>query len=155
MATKRPVSPDKPLTLKQRKFVDALPLASSATEAAIKAGYSTTGESPMVEASRTLRIAKVQAAIAEQRDKINAPSIATQIERKELLTASLRGVLPPAERPELTPELRLKASDQLNRMESLYVTKSISVDVNVALQAELTQTFSVDELRALLGKMGA
>ena len=131
MATKKPIPTDKPLTLKQQRFVDALPLSNSATEAAIKAGYSSTGESPMVEASRTLRIANVAKAIEKQQQALNAPTIATQIERKELLTASLRGTLPPAAQPSITPELRLKASDQLNRMEQLYAPRGIDVNINI------------------------
>ncbi len=47
------------------------------------------------------------------------------------------------------------AIKELNRMESIGIAKSVSLNVNLDLQAELTQTFSVDELRALLGKMGA
>ena len=122
MATKRPYrSSGAPLTPKQQRFVEKLPTASSATAAAIEAGYSLS--SAAESASQSLRLSNVKAALAEQQAQIAAPSIATQIERKELLTASLRGVLPPAEQLSITPELRLKASDQLNRMESLYITK--------------------------------
>lgn len=121
MATKQPGSPDKLLTLKQRRFVEALPLSNSATEAAIKAGYSSTGESPMVEASRTLRIAKVAEAIEKQQQALNAPGIATQIERKTWLSKVLRKVNLDEPQP---VQAGLAASDQLNRMESLYVIKA-------------------------------
>ena len=144
MATKQPVSPDKPLTLKQRKFVDALPLASSATEAAIKAGYSSIGESPMVEASRTLRIAKVQAAIAEQRDKLNAPAIAEVKERKTWLSKVLRNV----NLGEPIPvQAGLAASDQLNKMERLYAPETVVHNDN---RTQILMGYSLEQLDALL-----
>lgn len=54
------------LTIKQKKFVKAVASGTSATEAAIKAGYSK--RSAKVTASRTLTRANVQAALAKEID---------------------------------------------------------------------------------------
>lgn len=54
------------LTIKQKKFVKAVASGTSATEAAIKAGYSKS--SAKVTASRTLTRANVQAALEKEID---------------------------------------------------------------------------------------
>lgn len=54
------------LTVKQKKFVKAIASGTSATEAAIKAGYSK--RSAKVTASRTLTRANVQAALEKEID---------------------------------------------------------------------------------------
>lgn len=54
------------LTIKQKKFVKAVASGTSATEAAIKAGYSK--RSAKVTASRTLTRANVQAALEKEID---------------------------------------------------------------------------------------
>ncbi len=140
-----PVTPQKPLTRRQRNLVKELPLADNNTEAAIKAGFAP--NSAAESASENLRRSNVVAAIEAQQAKVDDAAIATQIERKTWLSKVLRKVNLDEPQP---VQAGLAASDQLNRMESLYITKSVNVDVNVALQAELTQTFSLDELRALL-----
>lgn len=143
MATK------KPLTLKQQRFVDALPLANSLTDAAIKAGYGSgvNENAAHVMAYDNLRKPTVLAAIAEQRDAAKFAAALSVVERKERLS---RLAQPDPEHPD--PVAAIK---ELNRMESIGIVKSVNVNVNLDLQAELTQTFSVDELKALLGKMGA
>lgn len=57
---------EKKLTVKQKKFVKAIASGTSATEAAIKAGYSK--RSAKVTASRTLTRANVQAALEKEID---------------------------------------------------------------------------------------
>lgn len=57
---------EKKLTVKQKKFVKAIASGKSATEAAIKAGYSK--RSAKVTASRTLTRANVQAALEKEVD---------------------------------------------------------------------------------------
>ena len=145
------------LTPKQRRFVQELPLANSGLEAVTKAGYDLSASSDPQNmaahiASENVRKPAIAAALQARIAAIDAPSIATQIERKELLTASLRGVLPPAERPELTPELRLKASDQLNRMERIYASETPGTTINDN-RTQVLMAYSVEQLEALLVAM--
>ena len=156
MATPKASKP-RPLTPKQRRFVQELPLAKSAGEAAIKAGYDISRASDpdnMAQhiASENVRNPRIAAALQTRFAEMAAPTIATEIERKELLTASLRGVLPPAERPELTPELRLKASDQLNRMERIYAPETPGTTINDN-RTQVLIAYSVEQLEALLAAM--
>lgn len=109
-----------PLTLKQQRFVQELPLANSATEAAKRAGYSSRGQVPTVEASRQLRKANVAAAIQARAAQVERASIATEVERKEVLTKVLRD----GQKGPYPIQAVIAASDQLNRMDSVYVDRS-------------------------------
>ena len=118
-----PMNPPKPrpLTPKQRRFVNALPTASSATAAAITAGYASSPRHVAESAAHvTLRNADVQAALAELQAKAEAPAIASLIERKTKLSEVLRKPVP----DDVGVLAILAASDQLNRMESVYVQRS-------------------------------
>ena len=139
MAAPKPRSP----TLKQRRFVHELPLAPSATQAAQLAGYSP--KSARVIASENLTKPAIIAAIAELQDKTERSTIATLVERKERLTTILRDDY---KGPIFARDV-VAASDQLNRMESVYVDKSLSLNANVDLTD--LEGFSLDELKALLG----
>lgn len=131
------------LTLKQRRFVQELPLARSQTEAAIKAGYS-----PRVArevGSENLAKPHVAAAVSALVAKAEGTAIATVVERKGILSTILRDKLPGP----YPVQAVIAASDQLNRMDSLYIDRSAAVTVHI----DALDTFSVDELRQLLGKM--
>ena len=144
LAATRPPGKSRPLTLKQQRFVNALPTAKSATQAAIIAGYSTS--SPDVAKSagcEVLTSPYVQAAIEAQNAAIQRKSIADAVERKETLTEILRDKLPGP----YPVAAVIDASDQLNRMENLYVTRSQSVNLDVDVELE---GFTLDELRLML-----
>lgn len=86
--------------------------------------------------------AAVGALVAKAEDK----AIATVAERKMKLSDILRCPVVPANVP---VHAIIAASDQLNRMDSLYVDKVAAISVHV----DALDAFSVDELRQLLGKM--
>lgn len=67
-------------------------------------------------ASRLMTNSKVVARLKELRDIAATPNIMTAQKRKEWLTEVINN-------PEVDINARLKASDQLNRMEGEYVTK--------------------------------
>lgn len=114
------------LTLKQRRFVQALPTAASLTDAALKAGYSPTGASATVSASQTVRKANVQAAIKAQADAANSDAIMSIRQRKARLTLL---ALPDPEHPD-----PMRAIDLLNRMEQVYVERTQSETVSVEIR---------------------
>ena len=138
------------LTILQRKFVNAFPLATSATEAAIKAGYSNVANGAEVMASENLRKPIIKAALSAQNEAAASAAIATLRERKERMSEFLRKPVP--EGP-VAPQVIIAASDQLNRMERVYgdpVVKEGDTHNTLVLQG-----FSVEELRRLLAKMDA
>ena len=98
------------LTIKQRKFVNEFPLATSQTDAAIKAGYS-----PIVAAevgSQNLRNSKIAAALSAQNEAATSEAVMSLLKRKERLS---KLALPDPEHPD-----PIKAIDTLNRMERVY-----------------------------------
>lgn len=62
----------RPLTLRQQRFVDALPTANSQADAARIAGYSDSSEAAKVRGSQLVTNGNVQAAIAARTDKARA-----------------------------------------------------------------------------------
>jgi hypothetical protein len=82
-----------------------------------------------VNASKLMANTKVALRLKEIRDINARPSIMTAQKRKEWLTGVIND-------PGVDINARLKASDQLNRMEGEYVTK-ISGDLNVARLEDL------------------
>mgnify|MGYP001583286490 CR=1 FL=1 len=146
MATRDPDG----LTLKQRRFVQELPLAKSATEAAIKAGYGSGKHenAAHVRAYETVRKPAVAKAIAEMQEKTMSAAIATLIERKEALSRVLR-------EPESGPypvQSVIAASDQLNRMERVYGDAKPS-ETNIDNRTQILMAYSPEQLRALLAAM--
>ena len=80
-------------------------------------------------ASRLMRKDKVVARLKELRDMSAKPSIISAQKRKEWLTEVINN-------PEVDINARLKASDQLNRMEGEYVTK-VEGNLNVTKLEDL------------------
>ena len=105
----------RPLTLKQRRFVQELPLARSQTEAAIKAGYSP-GANATVRASELVRNSNVAPAIQAAQEAATSEKVMSVLRRKERLSHLAE---PDPEHPD-----PIHAIDLLNRMESLYVDRS-------------------------------
>ena len=104
------------LTLRQRRFVQELPLAKSATEAAIKAGYANSSEAAKVRASENVTKSNIAAAIQAQNEAATSAKVMTLLRRKERLSALAE---PDPEHPD-----PIKAIDTLNRMESVYIDRS-------------------------------
>ena len=102
------------LTLKQQRFVQELPTASSQKDAALKAGYSPAGAK--VEASLALTKPNVLAALAAQNQATTSEKVMSLLKRKERLS---RLAEPDPEHPD-----PMRAIDILNRMESVYIEKA-------------------------------
>ena len=144
-------SKPRPLTLKQRKFVEALPLSNSATEAAIKAGYSNSSEAASVRATELVRNSRVVPAIVAAQQALAGAAIADARERKTWLSKVLRNVN--ADEPQTT-QAGLAASDQLNRMERIYAPETPGSTYNDN-RTQVLMAYSVEQLEALLVAMKA
>ena len=147
MATQSAKKP-RPLTLKQRRLVQALPTAPSLTDAALKAGYGngSNENAAHVRAYETVRKPHVAAAIADLNAMAQSSAIASAIERKEALSRVLR-------EPETGPypiQAVISASDQLNRMERVYDDRTPVVNDN---RTQILMAYSPEQLRALLAAM--
>ncbi|MCB7128541.1 MAG: hypothetical protein J3T61_03250 [Candidatus Brocadiales bacterium] len=148
------------ITLKQEGFALAVSLGSTLTDALI-ANYDCSKRSRAsiyVDACNLAKNSKVALRITELRALANEATIATVTERKEFLSKSLRGEEEdfnatgkaiPASLAE-----RRQASDQLNRMESVYVERSEHTNRNLNVSVDL-KDWSLEELKALMGKMEA
>ena len=118
-----------PLTLKQRKAAAAAPYARSKAEAALIGGYAESGLNSAV--NHNYRNPKFLRAVAEAEEKAISDAIASPKERKEFLSATMRNKLGD---DTVKIDARLSASDQLNRMESVYVERSQnlgSIDLHI------------------------
>lgn len=119
------------LTANQESFARGIAEGKSYTEA-YRSAYKTDRMSPEainVEASRLKDNPKISLRIKELRDMSAKPTIMTAQKRKEWLTEVISN-------PEIDINARLKASDQLNRMEGEYVTK-VEGDLNVTKLEDL------------------
>lgn len=106
------------LTANQESFARGIAEGKSYTDA-YRSAYKTDRMSPEainVEASRLKDNPKVALRIKELRDISALPTIMTAQRRKEWLTEVINN-------DEIDINARLKASDQLNKMEGEYVTK--------------------------------
>jgi hypothetical protein len=121
------------LTAKQEEF--AKKIAEGMTQAdAYRSAYSTkrmTDKTIWENASRLMADSKVLARVKEFRDMIATPNIISAQKRKEWLTEVIND-------PNMDINARLKASDQLNRMEGEYVQKveaavTNAVNINIEL----------------------
>ncbi len=126
------ISPDKPLTPKLARLVEKLPTAPSQTQAGIDAGFGngTNRASAAVQVTEALKKPNVQAALEAQNEATRSETIADVKERKERLSAFLRNADP----TKADVRQAISASDQLNRMENLYIQRSegrIQVEVAV------------------------
>ena len=133
----------RPPTLKQTRFAQRLPFVPSATDAAMETYDIPPANRNMagVIASQNLRKPAVQAVIAELQEKTTSAKVMSLLQRKERLS---RLALPDPEHPD-----PIRAIDTLNRMESVYVDKSLNL--NATLDLTELAGFSLDELKALLG----
>jgi phage terminase small subunit len=106
------------LTAKQEKFVQGIIEGMTLVEA-YRSAYDTknmTDKTAYEKASLLAGQDKIRARIKELRDEVATPKIITAQKRKEWLTEVIND-------KDVDINARLKASDQLNRMEGEYVTK--------------------------------
>ena len=119
------------LTAKQEEF--AKKIAEGMTQAdAYRFAYNTsrmTDKSIIEKASELASNVNITARVRELRDMAAKPTIMTAQQRKEWLTEVIND-------PEIDINARLKASDQLNRMDGEYVTK-VEGNLNVAKLEDL------------------
>ncbi len=121
------------LTQKQEDFAKGIAEGMSQADA-YRSAYNTSKmkDSTIWEnASRLMNDSKVLARVRELRDMAAKPSIMTAQKRKEWLTEVINN-------PEVDINARLKASDQLNKMEGEYIQKVEAevkerVTINIAL----------------------
>ena len=101
------------LTERQRKFCEAYAAnGGNGTDAAIDAGY----KRPDVEASRTLRIAKVADALEALRQDTTSKAIATRSERQSFWSSVMRS-------DEQMMKDRLKASELLGKSQVDFIDR--------------------------------
>ena len=119
------------LTANQECFARGIAEGKSYTEA-YRSAYKTDRMSPEainVEASRLKDNPKVALRVKELRDMSALPTIMTAQRRKEWLTEVIND-------PDIDINAKLKASDQLNRMEGEYITK-VEGNLNVTKLEDL------------------
>ena len=107
------------LTPKQEQFAKAIALEGMSYSDAYRSAYDTSKMSDKTvneKASVMKSQDKIRARIKEIRDEVDTPKIITAQKRKEWLTAVIND-------PEVDINARLRASDQLNKMEGEYVQK--------------------------------
>ena len=107
------------LTPKQEQFAKAIALEGMSYSGAYRSAYDIKKMSDKTvneKASRLKDEDKIRARIKELRDEVDTPKIITAQKRKEWLTAVIND-------PEVDINARLRASDQLNKMEGEYVQK--------------------------------
>lgn len=107
------------LTPKQEQFAKAIALEGMSYSDAYRSAYDTKRMSDKTineKASLMKDQDKIRARIKELRDEVDTPKIISAQKRKEWLTVVIND-------PAVDINARLKASDQLNRMEGEYVTK--------------------------------
>ena len=120
------------LTPKQEQFAKAIALDGMSYSDAYRSAYDTKRMSDKTvneKASLLKDQDKIRARIKELRDKVDTPKIMSAKKRKEWLTEVISDT-------NVDINARLKASDQLNRMEGEYVTK-VEGNLNVAKLEDL------------------
>ena len=113
------------LTAKQEQFVQNI-IAGMSQADAYRSAYpkqKMTDKTIWESASKLMKNPKVGARLSELRNELAQSSIMTAKERLEWLTGLIKD-------PEMDINAKLKASDQMNRMQGEYVTK---VEGNIAL----------------------
>ena len=118
------------LTPKQETFAQKIVEGMSYADA-YRSAYSTkrmTDKTIWENASRLMADSKVLARVQELRDKIADESIMTAQERLKWLTGLINS-------DEVALSDKLRASDQMNKMQGAYITK-IEGDVNIAKKLE-------------------
>ena len=121
------------LTAKQEEFAKAIAEGMNQSDA-YRSAYSTnrmTDKTVWENASRLMSDSKVLARVKELRDMAAKSTIMTAQKRKEWLTDIINN-------PEIDINARLKASDQLNRMDGEYIQKVEAAVTNaVSINIEL------------------
>lgn len=120
------------LTDKQEQFAKAIALDGMSYSDAYRSAYDTKRMSDKTvneKASLLKDKDKIRARIKELRDEVNTPKIMSAQKRKEWLTEVMQDT-------NIDINARLKASDQLNRMEGEYVTK-VQGDINLTKLEDL------------------
>lgn len=120
------------LTPKQEQFAKAIALDGMSYSDAYRSAYDTKRMSDKTineKASLLKNQDKVRARIQELTEKVDTPRIMSAQKRKEWLTEVINDT-------EVDINARLKASDQLNRMEGEYTTK-IEGNLNVGKLEDL------------------
>ena len=118
------------LTAKQEKFALNIVNGMSQADAYRDAypGTKMTDKTVWEKASMLAKKDKVRSRIAELRDELAKPSIMTAQERLEWLTTVVKD-------DGQVIDVRLKASDQMNKMQGAYVQR-IEADVNTKVKLE-------------------
>jgi hypothetical protein len=107
------------LTPKQEQFAKAIALDGMSYSDAYRSAYDTsrmTDKTVNEKASLLKDNDKIRARVKELRDEVDSPKIISAQKRKEWLTEVINN-------PEVDINARLRASDQLNKMEGEYVQK--------------------------------
>jgi hypothetical protein len=125
------------LTPKQELFAQSIALEDMNKSDAYRSAYDTKKMSDKTINEKASLLAsqdKVRARIKELREQVVSPKIISAQRRKEWLTAVIND-------PDMDINARLKASDQLNRMEGEYIQKveteiKNAVSINIELVDE-------------------
>lgn len=126
------------LTPKQDKFAQAIALEGMNKSDAYRSAYDTsrmTDKTVNEKASLLASNDKVRARIKELTEQAVSPKIISAQKRKEWLTEVINN-------PEVDINARLRASDQLNKMEGEYVQK---VQASVSYEDNLRKVIGGDE----------
>lgn len=128
------------LTKKQKEFADEYMKTGNATESAIKAGYSS--KTAYAIGNEALKKSKIKEYINQKQEKIEEKITMNIAERQQFLVDIILGNIKDTkiilnEQRRYTPvevvpslDIRLKASDQLNRMQGVY-TSTLNVNANM------------------------
>lgn len=110
---------DSMLTPKQETFAQSIALEDMNKSDAYRSAYNTSGMSDKTINEKASLLAgqdKIRARIKELREQVISPKIISAQKRKEWLTEVIND-------PDMDINAKLKASDQLNRMEGEYLTR--------------------------------
>ena len=128
------------LTKMQKEFADEYMKTGNATESAIKAGYSK--RTAYAIGNEALKKSKIKEYINQKQEKIEEKITMNIAERQQFLVDIILGNIKDTkiilnEQRRYTPvkvvpslDIRLKASDQLNRMQGVY-TSTLNVNANM------------------------
>ena len=128
------------LTKRQKEFADEYMKTGNATESAIKAGYSS--KTAYAIGNEALKKSKIKEYINQKQEKIEEKITMNIAERQQFLVDIILGNIKDTkiilnEQRRYTPvevvpslDIRLKASDQLNRMQGVY-TSTLNVNANM------------------------
>ena len=108
---------------RQEKFCLAYVKSGNASQAYKEAGYVTKGAAARINASRLLTKDNIKKRIAELNENIKTSEIAKAEELQITLTRIMRGELKEEDDSPATLAIKLKAIDQLAKMQGLYLDR--------------------------------